>query len=214
MTTNRDKWFRRSTWLESDRSEFLARLARCRGEGSKAQHIRIQAHHLAETGVFHGAIELLEKLFSEYPEKSQLAMGHVQMAECRLALGQDAAALAEYRLALTAERAMPNVRTQAWLEFPWLVATCGFRDLYPEACRFLEWGQRRTSYPIEDYKLATVEAFMADDAGNREVAARFARIALAAAERTHSGLRYHAELGLVRHELPEVRRRLEKLAQV
>jgi tetratricopeptide (TPR) repeat protein len=208
----RDDWFRRTTWTEHDRSDFFERLKRCRGNDGKAQYVRIQADHLAEAEEIRGAVELLETLFADYPEKLQLAQAHAQMAECRIALGQSAAALNEYRKALAAEKELPAARTLIWLEFPWFVARHGMQEFYPEARHFLEWGERKTSFPIEEYKLAVVEAFMAADEGNRDAARRFAKIALVAAERTHSGFRYHAKLGLVNRQLPDVQKRLEKLA--
>jgi len=209
----RDDWFRRTTWTEKDRSEFFERLKRCRGNDSKSQNVRIQAHHLAEAGEIGGAVELLEILISEYPEKSELAMAHVQLAECQLALGKDENALNEYRRALAAEKELTNVRTRVWLAFPWLVVLRGMRDLYPEARQFLEWGERKATFPVEEYRLATVEALMAADEGDPAAAGRYARLALAAANRTHSGFRYHAKLGIVDNQLPDVKRRLEELAK-
>ena len=66
-------WFRRTAWSDADREDFNARLKRSRGEGNKAQYLRIQAVYLAEAGHHHNAIELLDRLFAEFPQKGQLA---------------------------------------------------------------------------------------------------------------------------------------------
>ncbi len=160
-----------------------------------------------------GAIKLLQQLFAELPEPSELATAHVQMAECLMAMDQRENALNAYRTALRVEKEFPQRRTNAWLDFPWLVVTKRMRQLYSEARSFLEWGNRQPRFPIEEYKLATVEAFMAEDEGSVGTAKRFARIALNVAQRTHSGFRYHPTLGLVKDQEQEVKERLEKLAR-
>jgi tetratricopeptide (TPR) repeat protein len=210
-----DDWFRRKSWTDRDRSEFYERLSRCRTLFHKAQYLRIQAFELAASGEVHGAMELLSRLFDEFPEKSQLAQAHVQMAECQIALHQNDAALREYRMALEAEKRFPGVQTSVWLDFPWFVVLHGMRDLYNEAQGFLDWGKSCQSlFPIQEYKLATVLSFMSADDGKLDAAKRYARRALSSAQRTSSGFRYHAKLGLVRVESPDIRRRLEELAQI
>ncbi len=84
---SKPEWFRRSTWTDHDRDEFNARLKRCRGAGSKAQYLRIQACHLAEAGLHANAIELLDCLIMELPERMELANAHLQKAKSLVVLG-------------------------------------------------------------------------------------------------------------------------------
>lgn len=110
-------WYRRTTWSQHDREEFQARLERSQGSSSKAQYLRIQAWHLAEAGHFNFAIELLDQMLTEYADPMQLAMAHLQKADCWVKLGQDEAVVVEYCAALQSERELPNVQTFAYLDF-------------------------------------------------------------------------------------------------
>jgi tetratricopeptide (TPR) repeat protein len=118
---SKTEWFRRSTWSDADREDFNARLKRSRGDGNKAQYLRIQAGHLADAGHHAVAIELLDRLFAEFPQRIELAQAHSQKAESLAQLGQTEAAVKEYRAALQTERDFPNVQTNAWLDFGWLI---------------------------------------------------------------------------------------------
>ena len=70
------EWFRRTTWTADDPEDFDAHLKRSSGDSNKAQILRIQAYHLGEVGNQEGAIELLDRLFAEFPDKAQLAQAH------------------------------------------------------------------------------------------------------------------------------------------
>ena len=82
------EWYRRTTWTDVDRVDFDTRLKRSRGTGNKAQYLRIQAYHLAEVGNEEGAIQLLDRLFAEFPEKLQLAQAHEQKGSSLARLGR------------------------------------------------------------------------------------------------------------------------------
>src|SRR5262245_61553605 len=126
------EWFRRSTWTDQDREEFNARLARSRGSSNKSQYLRIQASHLADAGLHADAIELLDRLLTDYPEKIEIASAHLQKANSLRILGQTGLAIDEYRAALHAERGFPNVKTGTWLDFGWFVVENQRTDLYGE----------------------------------------------------------------------------------
>ena len=105
-------------------------------ESIACEYVRIQVFVYAKAGEINGAVELLDKLFSEYPERLELAIAHVQMAECRIALGQNEAALGECRSALHAEKQLPTVRTRECSNSPWFVALHGMQDLCSERTAF------------------------------------------------------------------------------
>lgn len=210
----RPEWFRRSTWTEQDRAEFNARLNRSRGASSKAQYLRIQAVHLAEAGHHLAAIELLDRLLAEFPEKLELASTHQQKGESLAHIGQIMPAICEYRAALQMEREYPNVRTGAWLAFGWLVVQHNLQDLYEEVSLvFQEFIDRsRLTFPMEAYRYYAVESIIADSRGNRTSAKAFATQALTEARRTNSGFRYHAKLGLVGSQPSWMEQKLRAIA--
>jgi tetratricopeptide (TPR) repeat protein len=211
---SKTEWFRRTTWSAADREEFNASLMRSRGDGNKAQYLRIQAAHLAEAGQYVGAIELLDRLFAEFPERVEMAPAHAQKAESLAKMGQIQAAVQEYRTALQSERDFPTVRTNAWLDFGWLVLEQQLTQLYDEVARVLEefCGEGGLRLPMIEYRYATLQSLLADARGEKNRAREFARQALAEAAKDHSGLRYHATVGLVGSERNTFANRLRALA--
>jgi len=209
------EWFRRTTWTDDDRKDFDARLKRSRGASNKAQYLRIQAYHLAEVGLEEEAIELLDRLFAEFPDKLQLAQAHQQKGSSLARLRKTEAALQELRAALQAERDFPNVKTNAWLDFGWLVVEKQLTDLYDEVCRVLQEFRAESglTFPSIEHRYATIQALLADAKGEEGRAREFAKQALAEAAKVHSALSYHPALGLVGSEFNIFEKRLAELAR-
>jgi tetratricopeptide (TPR) repeat protein len=210
---SQDDWFRRSTWTDYDRDEFNARLKRSRGAGNKAQYLRLQAGHLAEAGLHAAAIELLDRMFTEFPAKIHIGQAHLQKAESLAFLGQTELAISEFRAALQAERDFPNVRSQAWLEFGWFVVQGQLTDLYDEALHVLEEFRDESglTFPVIEFRHWAIRSLIADSRGDGAGAREFARRALVGASKEHSGLRYHARLGLVGPQPKQVKKKLKAL---
>ena len=208
------EWYRRTTWTESDRKDFESRLKRSRGASNKAQYLRIQAYHLAEVGNEEAAIQLLDRLFAEFPETYQLAQAHDQKANCLATLGKIEEAIKEYRAALQAERDFPNFKTNAWIDFGWLVVEKELTDLYDEVSRVLQEFRDESGlkFPAIEYRYATIEALLAHAKGQEGRASKFAKQALAEAGKVHSGLRYHPGVGLVGSEHQVFEKRLRTIA--
>ena len=208
------EWYRRTTWTAVDREHFESRLKRSRGASNKAQYLRIQSYHLAEVGNEEAAIELLDRMFAEFPEMHELAQAHAQKASCLARLGKVDEAIQEYRAALQAERDFPNVKTNAWIDFGWLVVEKKLTDLYDEVSRVLQEFRDESglTFPATEYRYATIEALLADAKGEEARASNFAKKALAEAAKVHSGLRYHPGVGLVGSERNLFEKRLRMLA--
>jgi tetratricopeptide (TPR) repeat protein len=208
------EWFRRTTWSDADREDFGARLKRSRGAGNKAQYLRIQAVHLADAGHHAAAIELLDRLLAEFPQRIELAQAHAQRAESLASLGQIDAAIQEYRGALQTERDFPNVRTNAWLDFAWLVVERQLADYYDEVSQVLKEFREEggLKFPAIEYRYAAIQAILTDYRGDKVRAREFAQKALAEAAKDHSGLRYHPTVGLVGSERNTFANRLRTLA--
>ncbi len=209
------EWFRRTSWSNADRAEFTARLARSRSAGNRAQYLRIQAYHLALAHHHAAAIELLDRLFAEFPEHIELAQAHCQKAGSLAKLGQLDAAVQEYRVALQSERDFPSVRTDAWLELGWLVVERQLTQYYAEALEVLQEFRKEDGFqfPVTEYKYAAIQALLAEFRGEKARACEFARQALLQAARTTSGLQYHPRVGLVGSERNTFASRLRVLAR-
>jgi tetratricopeptide (TPR) repeat protein len=211
---SKTEWFRRSTWSAADREDFNARLQRSRGAGYKAQYLRIQACHLAKAGHHADAIELLNRLFAEFPQRIELALAHAMKADSLATLGQIEGAIQEYRTALQAERDFPNVRTTAWLDFGCFVVEKQLTDYYEEVQQVLQEfrEERGLKFPAIEYRYAAIQALLADARGENARAREFAKQALVEAAKDHSGLRYHPTVGLVGSERKIFENRLVTLA--
>lgn len=214
----RHEWFRHSTWSDADRAEFEMRLARARAS-SRAQYLRIQALHLAEAGdpeLVGVALQLLDRLLRDYPDTLQLASAHEQRAECLARRGDVGGAVQAYRSALQAERDHRGLRTNAWLNFGWLVVRHQLAGLYAEVANVLDERisePMALAFPINKYKYHAVRALLAAYGGRQGEACEHARAALEAQKLEHSGFRYHPRLGLVRDVDPEIHRQVVRLAK-
>ncbi len=212
---NAPEWFRRTTWTPSDCEEFFARLKRSRTTYHKSQYLRIQAGYLQEVGtepMLRAALELLELLITEYPDRSQLSSAFHQRAQCLSDLGDYHWAIESYRQSFDARRAAPGWKDMAYLHFGELVIGLRRQDLYDEALAALDEFGGDEVFPAHRYQAATIRSLIAAERGNRDVAREYAQEALAAASATESPFRYHRKLGLVRFVDPEVMDRLRALA--
>ncbi|MBN1908765.1 MAG: hypothetical protein JW818_03415 [Pirellulales bacterium] len=207
-----ESWYRRKTWTPEDEAAFFARLKRSRGGFHKAQYCRIQAYELQDVGLYKVALMLLDHIMANWPEDAQQAAVFHQKAVCLERLGETADAILAYRLAFDAQRAMPSMLTNAHLDYAWLVATNPFPECFDEALTVLDEFQTHLSFPLEEFLAAAARAIILDAKGDSKASGRHAANALQAAEKTHSGFRYHDNLGLVKNMPPDLRERLEQLA--
>jgi tetratricopeptide (TPR) repeat protein len=212
----RDDWYRHSTWSPADQQDFFARLKRSRTAANKAQYVRIQASCLADAGHHHAAVELLDLLFREFPERFELAQSRLQKALCLIQLNEPQAAITEFRASLQSQREYPHVATSCWLQFPWFIVRQQLSELYDEALAVLEEFRTdtRLAFPIERYRFAAVRALIAQARNDIESAREFAKVALQCAAAEHSGFRYHPDVGLVETLDANVHNRLRALIGV
>lgn len=209
----RDDWFQHSTWSPAEQQDFLARLKRSRTAANKAQYVRIQASCLAEAGLHREAVELLDLLFREFPERFELAQSHLQKALCLIELNEPEHAITEFRASFQSQREYPNVGTTCWLRFSWFIVRQQLADLYDEALAVLEEfrSDTRLAFPIDRYLFAAVRALIAHARNDPESAREFAKVAIQCATTQHSGFRYHPDVGLVDKLDAEVQNRLMAL---
>jgi tetratricopeptide (TPR) repeat protein len=212
----RSDWFRRSSWSPEDRADFESRLRRSRTAFHKSQYLRIQAFHLvndAKPPLHEAALELLDRLLKEFPDKSQLGEAHRQRAACFLAMRRPDDALGAYRDALAAERTHPGIEGHAYLELAELVLSLQRVDLYGEMLELVTRRGRPEIFPVARYRAFGVAAFLAERLGRIADAQSFAEQALSAAAQTKSPFRFHPTLALVDETDESVQRHLWQLAR-
>jgi tetratricopeptide (TPR) repeat protein len=207
----RDDWYRRTSWSDADEQDFFERLGKSRSTLHQSQYLRLQAVTLVETKqprLIRVALRLLERLFAEYPDPSQLAAGHLHAAECYEKLGDFPRATEQFRRALEAQALPQAPDVGVTLAFPWFVARHGLSDLYDEALRTLN--KADVVFPVQIFREAAVRAIVADDRGDQPSAAQHARRALDAAGLKRSPFG-HPSVGLVGPEYREVFERLGRM---
>lgn len=157
-----DEWFRKTTWNDSDAQEFSARLVRSRSKFHKSQYLRVQAYTLAQTGSekhAHAALELLNRLFEEFPEPSELSLAHLHAAQCHEQLGNLAKTVKHLELSLAAQGNYPNRDSGVSLEYPWFVARHKLADHYAAAKETLRGA--KLVFPVAAFKAAAACALIA-----------------------------------------------------
>ena len=113
---------------------------------------------------------------------------------------------------MAVDRQRPNVQSNAWLRFGWVVVRRKLTSLYSEADGALDEFATVMPFPYERYRYHSIRAVVAAQKGHASRARAEARLALAAAGAAHSGLPYHPNLGLVGDAPDEMRDQLETLA--
>jgi tetratricopeptide (TPR) repeat protein len=189
----RDDWFRNKKWDAATEAHFNEKLRRAR---DKAQPLRIQAYHLQNTDP-KAALALLDRYFA-LGNHFDMASAFLHQAEAHLTLGEREEAIRSLEEALQRERDCPNVKTQGWSRFALLVAERKLDHLYDKALKVLQENPvSSVSFPVDGFLWNAAFALIADAKGQHKHAAETAAKALEFAALTHSGFRYHADVGLV-----------------
>jgi tetratricopeptide (TPR) repeat protein len=205
----RDDWFRNKKWDAATEAHFNDKLRRAR---DKAQPLRIQASCLENTDP-KAALALLDRYFS-LGNHLDMASAFLVQAEAHLALGEQEEALRSLEKALQREHDFPNVKTQAWSRFVLLVAQRKLGRLYDRALQVLEENPVSSlSFPVDGFIWNAAFALIADAKGQGKHATETAAKALEFAALTHSGFRYHADVGLVGAQHDELKHELSRLAR-
>jgi tetratricopeptide (TPR) repeat protein len=211
-------WYRKTTWGEADQVDFFARLKRSRTAYNKAQYLRIQANYLEGVGsneMLKASLELLDKMFAEFPEQTQLASAYTQKASCLAKLGDIDGAIVNYQRALQTEREFPRAKTYAFIDFGKLVAENKLAQFYDDALTVLEaeLNSRGIQFPSDTFNAFGIRSLIAAQRGQIQKAKEFAKAALEAAAKIDSGFRYHPTVGLVRDKEAPFYKSVQAIAQ-
>jgi tetratricopeptide (TPR) repeat protein len=189
---SRDDWYRNTEWNESIETAFEEKLRRAR---RKSQYLRIQASCLSESHPV-AALRLLERYFG-LGDKFDWAQAHCDRARAFLSLGRIDDAITSYESALGREAEFPNLKTQAYLELPFLIATRSLRKKFDQAAQILRDHQARLTFPVDRFMWHAAMALIAKTRGDSASAAEHASSALTEASQHHSGFRFHPTIDLV-----------------
>lgn len=204
-------WFRKTTWTEEDQIDFWAHFKRVRTEQGKAQNLRIQALCI-QSDYPMASLELLDKLLKEFPVRIQLALAHLQRGQILLAEGKIDLGLSALKDALDQEKALPNVRTQAWVEYGSAVLKHQKTDLYDGVEGYVSERIKGLIFPSQKYHANALLALIQRHRGNNQEAIAYAKTALTEAGVTFSGFAAHPTMGLVDDPDAEILERLKALA--
>jgi len=211
----REDWYRQTTWTAAVEEAFRARLRRCRSRSTRSQCLRIQALCLDQAGLVAPAMLLLREYLETFHDDFQISTAYGQLAACHERLGQIEEAISCLRSALAAERARPNVKTDAWLDFGRIAVEFGLTHLYTEFLRLVDerTGQpgglpAETVFPAQRYMLNACLAIIHTSNGEARRGREYAKEALVAAAATKSGFSRHPDLGLVGDMTNELFRRV------
>jgi tetratricopeptide (TPR) repeat protein len=208
--TERHYWYRKTSWTESDREDFETRFARTR-KASRAQYLKIQAWSLFEAGLVRESLSLIDRMFSDYPDRLFSSSGLLLRAKCYTAIGDLAHATDAFRMSIQTERDFPNVRTNVPLEFAQFVVQNELSALFREALSVLDEVRGvGTQFPSCDYMHYSLKACLLDSLG-MDGAKSNVEMANSAAGRTHSGFWKHPTLGLVEEEPNWLKERMDRI---
>ncbi len=189
-----EDWFRNTNWDDDIATAFEQKLARAR---LKSDYLRIQGSTLARKHPS-VALALLGRYFA-LGEHFDHAQAHVDRADAYLALGDLEASIAAYEAALAREQCFPKLKTSAYFDLPYLIATLGLESRFARAMEILDGSTRRLHFPLDRFRYHATRAIIL--ARSSRPAGRLdALAALEAATAAHSGFKHHPKAGLVSKE--------------
>lgn len=192
---SRDDWYRNESWGPEIADSFEQKLQRARAH-NKAQYLKIQAGCLATTDP-EVALLLLDRYF-ESGDTFFLAPAYEVRATALVALGRIDEAIGSYDAALLRETEFSSVRTRAFLDLPYLVATHPLPVHFARVAAMLRESWDQLLFPVDRFmanaSLALISESLSPGSGE---SVRHAAAALEAASQEESGFRYHKGLGLV-----------------
>lgn len=204
---SKDDWFRNKEWNSAVAEQFEAKLRRAR---SKSQYLRIQALYLADTYPTE-ALALLDRYFL-LGDDFDFAQAYVDQSKAYIALHDQDAAIRALHLALKREEVFPNLKTQAWREYALLIAVHKRKNLYTDALAVLERNSPDTVFfPADKFCWFAAFALIYEALNDTDKAKEAANTALHWAGVTHSGFRYHPNVGLVEEKFDSIKASLREI---
>ena len=202
-----EDWYRNEIWNSEIEAQFIAKLKRAR---RKEQYLRIQASTLADK-IPEIALELLKQYF-ELKDNFDHAQAYCDRATAYIALGKLEEAVDSFRSALKRESEFPNLLTEAYIEFPMMVAQNKMVNFISEANAILDQNQHRLMFPVDYFRWHAAKAIFEAELGNNDEAAIQAGLALDIAKIKKSGFKYHQHLGIVDAKYRDIIYKLKEIS--
>lgn len=206
----KDDWYRNTSWTDGIERQFFDRLSRARSQ--RDQHLVIQALTLAEHRP-EVALRLVDIYFKTRKVDFDDVRALVAKAAAQMEMGALNSAVETYKLILEVETAKPGMKTTAYLDYPWLVATARLKSEYHEALRVLEDRRSDVAFPIGRFKWNAARALILSNLGQQHVARESALAALEASQESASEFRHHRRLGLVGGRYEAIFRTLKQITE-
>jgi tetratricopeptide (TPR) repeat protein len=130
-------------------------------------------------------------------EHFDIAQALVDQAGAYAALDRTEDAVRSLQRALDREKEFPNLKTCAWSQFALLVGERNLTKHFQKALNVLAEHETSAMFPVDRFEWHAANALIKAALGDRKAAKNHAIDALAAAEASHSGFRYHPNVGLV-----------------
>ncbi len=184
-------------------------MAKLKSARRKEQYLRIQASTLSEK-LPDVALELLGQYF-ELDDDFDHAQAYCDKALALKTLGKLEEAVASYKLALKRESEFPNLLTDAYINFPMIVALNKMVKYFSEANAVLDKNKDRIMFPVDHFRWHAAKSIFESERGNKEEASIQAGLALDAAKIKKSGFRYHQNLGLVGKKNQNIVNKLKRI---
>ncbi|MCU8553686.1 hypothetical protein M2F95_21450, partial [Vibrio vulnificus] len=185
-----EDWYRNEDWDETIEQEFYSKLKRARTQ--KDQYLIIQALSLSEN---HPDVTL--RLVKEYFETKKNDFEDVRALLAEAAaykkINQVDKCISTYKEIIEREKASRTFQTQAYLDYPYLVATQKIESEYGEALSVLRERFEQLTFPLDYFKWHATIAIINHDGLEAQKALDVAQI-------KRSGFRFHKSLGLVGKE--------------
>lgn len=198
-----DDWYRNREWNESIEEHFYSKLKRARTQ--RDQYLVLQALALADN---HPKVTL--RLVSEYFESRKCQFDDVRAllakANAYIALNDIDKCISAFKEVLGREREFPQLQTDIYLDYPYLVATRKLNQEYVNAIKVLDEHIGRLTFPLDYFKWHAAKALINNDGLE-------AQRALDAAKVKRSGFRFHQDVGIVGKEYEKTIKHLCKITR-
>ncbi|MDN3617192.1 hypothetical protein ACFFUS_11595 [Vibrio gallaecicus] len=185
-----EDWYRNEDWDETIEQAFYSKLKRSRTQ--KYQYMVIQALSLSENHP-HVTLRLVDEYFETRNDDFEDVRALLAKAAAYKKVNQLDKCISTYKEIIEREKVSRTIQTQAYLDYPHLVATQKIEREYGEALRVLHEHFEQLTFPLDYFKWHTTIAIINHDSLE-------AQKALDVAQVKRSGFRFHKSLGLVGKE--------------
>ncbi|USD64076.1 hypothetical protein [Vibrio sp. SCSIO 43136] len=197
-----EDWYRNEDWNEAIEKAFYSKLKRARTQ--RYQYLVIQALSLSGNHP-DVTLRLVEEYFEIRIDASEDVRALLAKASAYKKLNQLDNCISTYKEIIKREKASNTYQTQAYLDYPYLVATQKIESEYTEASNVLRECFEQLTFPLDYFKWHTTFAIINHDSLEAQKALDVAQI-------KRSGFRFHQSLGLVGKEHERAVRILRKLS--